>query len=86
MTIIIRSIKGLKFALKDKSIDGFAKGTGLGFFDTETNDWVSNYNYVDNYDEEFPYIPIGGRKALNIILESPSNFQFIYSKHRVKSI
>ena len=80
--IVIKSIKGLKFPLRDVYAVGYAHSTGLGFFDTETKEWVSG---MDNEGStEFPYIPVGGRNACEHILADSGDF--FTKSPRVKSL
>jgi hypothetical protein len=82
MAIVIRSISGLKFALTGER-QGYAHSKGLGFFDTESNEWISGNN-VDGSSTEFPYIPAGGRAACKQILDNPG--EFFNLQPRVKSL
>jgi len=70
--IIIKSIKGLKFKLRDKNATGYAHSTGLAFFDSETGEFIAGND--KNGSTEFPYVPMGGRKACNAILNDRGDF------------
>ena len=81
MSIVIKSVKGLKFELTD-SRKGYAESTGLGLFDTETNEWISGND--KNGSTNFPYVPVGGRKACESILADSGDFFKL--QPRVRSI
>lgn len=82
MAIVIKSIKGLKFPLRDTNAKGYAHSTGLAFYDTETNEWIAGNDRFGS--TMFPYVPVGGRRALNQILENSG--EFFTKQPRVKSL
>ena len=87
MSIVIKSIKGLKFALPNARKGGYAYSTGLAFYDTTTNEWIAgNKKTKDgkNISTEFPYVPLGGRRGLKIILADSGTF--FETQPRVKSL
>lgn len=80
--IIIKSIKGFKFQLRNKNETGYAHGTGLAFFDNKTKEFISG-NDKDG-STEFPYVPAGGRVACNQILSDSG--EFFNKQPRVKAL
>lgn len=81
MNIIIKKVNGLKFALTGNR-SGYAHSTGFGFFDTDSNEWIAGTR--NGISTEFPYLPIGGKKACKQIMDNPG--EFFNLEPRVKSI
>lgn len=57
----VKSIKGLKFKKANKK--GYIKTRGYALF-------IEGLGYIAMIDDEKPYCPTGGKKALNCIVES----------------
>jgi len=82
MSIIIKSVSGYKFNLVGNR-EGYAHSTGLAFYDTATDEWIAG-NVSNGESTNFPYIPVGGRKALKQILSDSGDFFKL--QPRVKNI
>lgn len=82
MAIIIKSIKGHKFPLREAGKTGYAYGTGLGFYDNESHEWIAGNDKFGS--TMFPYRPAGGRKAALQILGDSG--EFFTKQPRIKSL